>query len=89
MSAPQTANRATQLRRTSRKVDRVNRVLAAMANGQSLHLQHRDGRPLWSLSDGRSVTADVAAILTCHALVVPADVALFPGLAGQEWRYRL
>jgi hypothetical protein len=52
MSAPQTANRATQLRRTSRKVDRVNRVLAAVANGQSLHLQHRDGRPLWSLNDG-------------------------------------
>ena len=30
MSAPQAANRATQLRRTSRKVDRVNRALAAI-----------------------------------------------------------
>ena len=33
MSAPQTANRATQLRRTSRKAARVNRALAAMGNG--------------------------------------------------------
>ena len=57
-----------------------------MREGQTLHLQHRDGRPLWSLSDGRSVTADVAAILIRHALVVPADDALFPDLPGQTWR---
>ena len=82
MSAPQTANRATQLRRASRKVDRVNQVLAAMANGQSLHLQHRDGRPLWSLSDGRSVTADVAALVIRDARVVPADAAHFSDLPG-------
>ena len=88
MSAPQTANRATQLRRTSRKVDRVNQVLAAIANGQSLHLQHRDGRPLWMLSDGRSVTDDVAALVIRHVRVEPADAALFPDLPGQEWRHR-
>jgi len=82
MSAPQTANRATQLRRASRKVDRVNQVLAAIANGQSLHLQHRDGRPLWSLSDGRSVTADVAALVIRDARVVPADAAHFSDLPG-------
>ena len=41
MSAPQTANRATQLRRASRKVDRVNQVLAAIANGQSLLASYR------------------------------------------------
>ena len=87
MSAPQAANRATQLRRTSRKVDRVNRALAAMANGRSLHLQHRDGRPLWSLSDGRSVTADVAALVIRHACIVPADAALFSCLPGQSWEY--
>ena len=46
MSAPQAANRATQLRRTSRKVARINRTLAAMANGQSLRLQHCEGCPL-------------------------------------------
>ena len=88
MSAPQAANRATQLRRTSRKVDRVNQALAAMRAGESLHLQHHNGNALWSLSDGRSVTAVAAAILTCHAHVVPADVALFSDLPGQEWRYR-
>jgi hypothetical protein len=87
MSAPQTANRATQLRRTSRKVGRTNQVLAAMRSGQSLHLQHRDGRPLWSLSGGRSVAADVAAIVIRHALVVPADTALFTNLPGQSWEY--
>jgi hypothetical protein len=47
--------RATQLRRTSRLTTRFNRALAAMRSGQSLQLQHHEGRPRWSLSNGQSV----------------------------------
>ena len=87
MSAPQAANRATQLRRTSRKVDRVNQALAAMRAGRGLHLHHHGGRPLWILSDGRSVTADVAALVISHTRVEPADAALFSDLPGQSREY--
>ena len=79
--------RGTQLRRAHRLAARIDQALAAMREGQSLQLQHCEGRPLWSLSGGQSVTADVAAILTCKALV-PADTALFSDLPGQTWRHR-
>ena len=82
------AARGTQLRRTSRLAKRIDQALAAMREGQSLHLQHCEGRPLWGLSGGQSVTADVAAILIKNALVAPADAALFPDLPGQCWRMK-
>ena len=63
---------ATRLRKTSRTVTRAGEARAAMRAGQTLHLQHYDGRPHWSLSDGRPVTADTAAILIQHADVVLA-----------------
>ena len=88
MTVPRLMSRATRHRRTSRLVARLDQALAAMSHGQSLHLQHHGGRPLWSLSDGRSVTAYVAALVIRHAVVVPADTALSSGLPGQEWRYR-
>ena len=88
MSAPRTTNRATQLRQTSRKVDRVNQALAAMRTGRSLHLEHHNGKALWSLSDGRPVTAEVAVLVIRHALVEPADTAVVSDLPGQEWRHR-
>ena len=56
---------ATDLRRIARRLDRrlgsANAALAAMRRGQTLHLQYRAGRRLWTLSDGRPVTAEVAA----------------------------
>ena len=80
--------RGTQRRRTSRLAKRIDQALGAMRAGQSLHLQHRNGNALWSLSDGRSVTADVAALVISHARVEPADAALFSDLPGQTWRHR-
>ena len=88
MSPPQTPHRATRLRKTSRTVARAGEARAAMRAGQTLHLQHHDGRSHWNLSDGRPITADAAAILIHHADVVPADGALFPDLPGQTWRHR-
>jgi len=57
----------TDLHRSSRRLARVNMALAAMRRGQFLQLQYQAGRPLWSLSDGRSVSAEVAEILIKNA----------------------
>ena len=87
MSAPQAANRAAQLRQTHRLARRIDRALAAMRAGESLHLQYRDGRPLWNLSGGRIVTAEAANLVIRHEHVRgPADAALFDGMA-QTWRF--
>jgi hypothetical protein len=80
------------LRRAHRRLDRraasLNAALAAMRRGKSLHLEYRSGgRPCWSLSNGRAVSAEVAAILTRNASVVPVGDALFAGIPGQTWRY--
>jgi hypothetical protein len=55
--------------------------------GVGLHLQYRSGKPSWSLSNGKTVPAEVAEIITQHALVKPADGALFDGMPGQLWEY--
>jgi hypothetical protein len=39
------------------------------------------------LSNGKTVPAEVAEIITQHALVKPADGALFDGMPGQLWEY--
>jgi hypothetical protein len=62
----------------------ANRALAAMRKGQVLCLQYRSGRPSWGLSGGKSVSAEVAAILLNHALVVPASGALFPDMPARR-----
>ena len=81
----------TDLHRSSRRLDRrlasVNTALAAMRRGQFLQLQYQAGRPLWSLSEGRSVSAEVAETLIKNASVVPADRALFPDMPAQTWRF--
>jgi hypothetical protein len=64
-------------------------VLKAMQAGQLLHFEHRAGRPLWSLSDGTAVAADVADLITHNAAVAPTGDSLFPDLVlGQTWRVR-
>ena len=58
-------------RRLDRRLARVNTALAAMRQGQFLQLQYRAGRPLWSLSGGRSVSAEVAE--TPHQATRPSS----------------
>ena len=72
--------------RLDRRVVCVDQVLIAMRMGEVLHLQYEHGRPLWSLSGGRSVSAEVAALLTSNASVVPVGDALFDGMS-QTWRF--
>ena len=83
-----TRTRKVQLRHRSCMINRINQALAAMRAGQTLHLQYREGRPLWSLSNGQRVTAEVAALLTSNANVVPAGDALFPDQPAQTWGMR-
>lgn len=65
----------------------ANRALAVMRRGAVLHLQYSAGRrPSWSLG-GRQISAAVASLIINSPLVVPADVALFPNLPAQTWRY--
>ena len=80
--------RDSQLRRTHRLAAEVEQSLAAMRSGKSLHLQHRNGKGLWSLSGAQPVTAGAASVLINHASVEPADTALFFGLPGQCWRMK-
>ena len=74
-------------RRAEFNANAANRALSAMCKGAQLRLQYQNGHPSWSL-DGKSVSADVAAIIIASVLVVPADAALFPGLPGQCWRMK-
>jgi hypothetical protein len=72
-------------RRLHRRNTSVNAALAAMRDRQFLHLQYHAGQPRWSLSGGRSVSAETAKILIKHPSVVPADGALIDGMPGQSW----
>jgi hypothetical protein len=74
-------------RHLERRLARANTTLAAMCRGESLHLQYQAGRPLWRLSGGRSVSVEIAEILTNHASVAPVGDALFNGMPGQTWRF--
>jgi hypothetical protein len=81
---------ASELHRLGRRLDRrianVDRVLAAMRHGESLHLQYENGRPLWSLSGGRTVPAHIAALAIADVSVVAVGRALFDDCLGQTWR---
>jgi hypothetical protein len=74
-------------RRLNRRTAGVNVALQAMRRGEFLCLQYSAGRPCWSLSNGRTVSAQVADILTHNASIIPADGALFPDcVPAQTWK---
>jgi hypothetical protein len=80
----------SELHRAAHHLDRLasaDVVLDAMRRGASLHLQYTNGRPFWSLSTGRAVSADVASLLTNHASVAPVGDALFTDIPAQTWRF--
>lgn len=73
-------------RRTGRRVMKIETVRSRLRKGQLLCREYRDGRPLWCLSDGSSVSGAIAEIVIRDPSVRPAPDGLFPGL-GQTWRY--
>ena len=84
MTAPRTVS--------SRLVTRINQALAAMGGGQTLHQQHHEGRPRWSLPKEQSVAPQVAANITTsgcphhHKCVRRTGQRLFPDMPGQARR---
>jgi hypothetical protein len=79
---------AQYFRRLNRMRDQRSalKVFEKMRRGVTLHLQHSNGRDLWSLSDGKFVSAAVARLVIANAFVVPAGDGLFEGVPGQSWR---
>jgi hypothetical protein len=89
MTAPrQGIHTPSELRRSARRLDcraaRVNAVLALLRQGEALLLKYESGRPHWSLSSGRSISAEVASVLINCVSVVPAGDALFDD-TSQTW----
>jgi hypothetical protein len=72
--------------RLERRIASVDSALQAMRRGEFLHLQYSVGRPLWTLSNGRTVSTEVAAILINDARIVPVGRALFDDMPGQSWK---
>jgi hypothetical protein len=59
-----------------------------MRNGIGLNLHYQNGRPIWRLTSGLSVTPKAAAIVIASDEVVGIGDSLFPSHPGQTWRYR-
>jgi hypothetical protein len=80
----------TQLQVANRRLDRrragVNKLLAAIRRGASLHLSYQNGQPLWQLSTGEFVPSDVAEIVIKAPDVVSVGDALLPNHPAQTWR---
>jgi hypothetical protein len=64
---------------------RLDQTLAAMRAGETLQLQLGSGGPLWALSDGSAIPADVAAHILSHG-VEPTSHRLAPGMPARVWR---
>jgi hypothetical protein len=64
------------------------RVVTAMSRGQSLHKHFTRSGPVYTLTDGQHVAADVAALVIADVRVVPVNDGLFP-TTPQTWRWCL
>jgi hypothetical protein len=66
----------------------VFRVLRLMHSGSlTLHLQFVKGRPVWSLTDGTAITAQLAELVIQRPEIVPVGDALFADAPAQTYRY--
>jgi hypothetical protein len=82
-----------ELQRANRRLDRLlknaDAALRAMRDrGLTLHL-HLDAqhRPLWTLSDGTTITADTAALVIKNVHIAHVGTSLFRDVPGQSYRY--
>jgi hypothetical protein len=74
-------------RRATRRLETAQFVLAKMRRGEALHLTYTKWGPCWSLSGGRRVDSDVAAVVVKSASVVDVGDALFAGSTAQTFRW--
>jgi hypothetical protein len=70
----------------ARQLDRFNALLRLMEGGCALHCTNTPSGQIWTLTDGRRLTAPWAERLIAHPNVVPVGDALFEGLS-QTWRW--
>jgi hypothetical protein len=74
-------------RRITRRLETAQFVLAKMRRGEALHLTFTQYGPRWSLSGGRRIDSDVAAIVVKSASVIDVGDALFAGSTAQTFRW--
>jgi hypothetical protein len=78
------------LRRLQRRVDRrrcaAARVISAMQSGEALKKHFTSQGPVYTLTNGKPVSHDVAAVVTADIQVIPVNDGLFPG-TPQTWRW--
>jgi hypothetical protein len=77
--------RGRKQRRVDRRLDAVC-VLTAMQRGEALHQHFSREGPIYPLTNGQPVAADVAALVITDIRVVPVNDGLFPG-TPQTWRW--
>jgi hypothetical protein len=80
-----------ELARKGRRLDHVNaaveRVIAAMRNGAALHRTHRPNSTRWVLSNGVSVSDEVARAVITRGDVAGVGDSLFDRELSQTYRY--
>lgn len=76
-----------QAKRIDRQNAKVAMVLAAMRDGNALHMQFKRGGEEWRLSDGREVHASTARLVINHPKVVGVGDVLFTDCLAQTFRY--
>jgi hypothetical protein len=76
-----------QRRRVEHRRAGAARVITAMRDhGLALHVSHEKSGNLWWLSDGSSVTPEVAEIVIAHPDIASVGDGLFRGALGQTYR---
>jgi hypothetical protein len=76
-------------RRRCQRLNRLaRRVVDALAAGATLHFMHTETGPRWRLSTGRTVSANVARLVTANTFVTGNGDALFPDAKPQTFRGR-
>jgi hypothetical protein len=86
-----TVRTPNSLRRSSRRLDRLNRnvatVLDAMRAGCTLHLEFFSTGSRWKLSNGLYVNNTIALVVINNKHVCGVGDALFASAPSQTWRY--
>ena len=87
--SPATIQTIEAVQKARRRADRLHhelaRIFEAMRRGESLRRHYQAGYPYWSLSGGRTVSAEAAAIVTKAPEIVGCDEGLLPD-HHQSWK---
>jgi|SRR5215831_2174552 len=80
-----------ELARKGHRLDRVNgaieNVIATMRRGATLHRTHRPNSTRWALSNGMSVSDEIARAVISRGDVAGVGDSLFGRDLSQTWRY--